>query len=121
MSKSIYFAEGGFDCDRLIGNVAITNEIEGGFGGGGGECGEGGGGGGYTGGAVLDYSNDIPGGGGHSVYVSDSQLTRRQWNSFSTVVMAMWTLFLPIVTAVVHAWLMKWKTRLSASVLTTLP
>ena len=46
-----------------------TSEVDGGFGGGGGECGGGGGGGGYTGGAVLDYDNDIPGGGGHSVYV----------------------------------------------------
>ena len=41
--------------------------VDGGFGGGGGECGGGGGGGGFTGGAVLDYSNEIPGGGGESV------------------------------------------------------
>ena len=75
LSKPIRFAEGGFDCDRLVGNIAIANEIDGGFGGGGGECGGGGGGGGYTGEAILDYSNDIPGGGGHSVYVPNSPFT----------------------------------------------
>ena len=67
LSQTVRFAEGGLDCDRQVDNRESTGEVDGGFGGGGGECGGGGGGGGYTGGAVLDYSNDIPGGGGHSV------------------------------------------------------
>ena len=69
LSQAIDFAQGGVDCDRRVMSGLATSEVDGGFGGGGGECGGGGGGGGYTGGAVLDYSNDIPGGGGHSVYV----------------------------------------------------
>ena len=74
LSKPIRFAEGGFDCDRLDGITESAGEVDGGFGGGGGECGGGGGGGGYTGGAVFGYSNDIPGGGGHSFISSISPL-----------------------------------------------
>ena len=69
LSQTVRFAEGGFDCDRLVLNTESTGEVDGGFGGGGGECGGGGGGGGYTGGAILAYRNDVPGGGGHSVVV----------------------------------------------------
>ena len=68
LSQSVDFAEGGFDCDRRVMSTESTSEVDGGFGGGGGECGGGGGGGGFTGGAVLEYRNDMPGGGGHSVY-----------------------------------------------------
>ena len=67
LSQTVNFAQGGFDCDRLVMLTGSTGEVDGGFGGGGGECGGGGGGGGYTGGAILGYNNDIPGGGGHSV------------------------------------------------------
>ena len=74
LSQSIDFAQGGIDCDRRVMFRESTSEVDGGFGGGGGECGGGGGGGGFTGGAVLDYNNDIPGGGGHSVYVLHSSL-----------------------------------------------
>ena len=74
LSQAIGFAQGGFDCDRRVMSTEITSKVDGGFGGGGGECGGGGGGGGYTGGAVLAYRNDIPGGGGHSVYVYHSSL-----------------------------------------------
>ena len=69
LSQTVRFSEGGFDCDRQVENTESTEEVDGGFGGGGGECGGGGGGGGYTGGAILAYRNDIPGGGGHSVVV----------------------------------------------------
>ena len=58
------FAKGGFDCIR--GFIGEFEEVYGGFGGGGGGCGEGGGGGGYSGGDVLFYGNDVPGGGGYS-------------------------------------------------------
>ena len=63
ISQPLNFAEGGLDCGR---NLQFFGEVNGGFGGGGGECGGGGGGGGYTGGAVLDIQNYVPGGGGHS-------------------------------------------------------
>ena len=60
------FATGGSDCLRALTNNDLFEDVDGGFGGGGGECGGGGGGGGYTGGAVLDVDNNVPGGGGHS-------------------------------------------------------
>ena len=74
LSQPIDFARGGLDCDRRVMFRESTSQVDGGFGGGGGECGGGGGGGGYTGGVVLDYRNNIPGGGGHSVYVYHSML-----------------------------------------------
>ena len=69
LSQTTHFAEGGLNCDhlKLLDSAGSFSNVDGGFGGGGGECGGGGGGGGYTGGAVLDYSNEIPGGGGESI------------------------------------------------------
>ena len=69
MSQTTHFAEGGLNCDhlKLLDSAGSFSNVDGGFGGGGGECGGGGGGGGYTGGTVLDYSNEIPGGGGESI------------------------------------------------------
>ena len=74
ISQSRGFAEAGFDCGRLFGNSETFKEVDGGFGGGGGECGGGGGGGGYTGGAVLQIDNYVPGGGGHSVLFSSQDI-----------------------------------------------
>lgn len=65
ISQPFNFAKGGLDCGT---GLQLFRQVNGGFGGGGGECGGGGGGGGFTGGAVLEYRNDMPGGGGHSVY-----------------------------------------------------
>ena len=77
--RSMHFisdSNGGYLCEELkfaIGGLDCVREWEhpfqganGGFGGGGGGCGGGGGGGGFTGGAVLDGTNDTPGGGGYS-------------------------------------------------------
>ena len=72
IGQSVNFAEGGQDCGRILSNLQLFGEVNGGFGGGGGECGGGGGGGGYTGGAVLDNENYIPGGGGHSITINGS-------------------------------------------------
>ena len=66
IGQTFNFAEGGLDCGRTLSGLELFSEVDGGFGGGGGECGGGGGGGGFTGGAVLDMDNYIPGGGGHS-------------------------------------------------------
>ena len=66
------FAEGGSDCATLLSSGGLfdrpLSEVYGGFGGGGGGCGGGGGGGGYTGGAVVQRSVDLPGGGGYSAF-----------------------------------------------------
>ena len=70
LSSSDSFAQGGFDCARLFGDVPIAG-VYGGFGSGGGGCGGGGGGGGYTGGAVLERGLDVPGGGGYSFVFKD--------------------------------------------------
>ena len=66
IGEKFNFAKGGLDCGRFFSSLQLFEEVNGGFGGGGGECGGGGGGGGFTGGAVLDIGNYIPGGGGHS-------------------------------------------------------
>lgn len=71
------FAEGGLDCTQSFIDAGFNipySGVYGGFGGGGGACGGGGGGGGYTGGAVLDVGETVPGGGGFS-FIGDSLKT----------------------------------------------
>jgi hypothetical protein len=83
ISQPQNFAEGGLDCGRFLSDLQFFGEINGGFGGGGGECGGGGGGGGYTGGAVLDIQNYIPGGGGHSIAFTSPNVPVFNYQSIS--------------------------------------
>ena len=83
ISQPQNFAEGGLDCGQFLSNLQFFGEVDGGFGGGGGECGGGGGGGGYTGGAVLDIQNYIPGGGGHSNAFTSPNVPISNFHGFS--------------------------------------
>ena len=76
LSPSSLFAEGGLSCESQFGTIIPPPffNVNGGFGGGGGGCGGGGGGGGYTGGAILDRGNTVPGGGGYTVYFVYSEV-----------------------------------------------
>ena len=83
ISQAQNFAEGGLNCGRFLSNFQFFSEVNGGFGGGGGECGGGGGGGGFTGGAVLDIQNNIPGGGGHTVAIISPSIPPFNLHAFS--------------------------------------